>query len=456
LATPHERFALPFGLSDASGAAAAVRDGDVRSSDLVAAVLAALPERNADINAVVTTCADRATEEADRVDRSRASAARSGPLAGVPISVKEAFHTVGLPTTWGLRAHEGWMAAEDAAVVGRLRSAGAIVVGKTNVATMLADFAQTDSELYGRTNNPHDLARSPGGSSGGSAAAIAAGLTFLDYGSDLVGSIRIPAAFCGVYGLRPTAGTVPLDGFAPPGAPSAALPPDISWISTVGPIARTVADIRAALAITRDIRTSAPPARGALRLGVVLDDANAAVCSDIGAVLSDAVDRLAAAGVEFVAGWPPGVDPAGAMPSFGFALHRFMAAADPASPWRATDAEIDAERRRLAELRAAWSRYFDDVDAFVCPVNFTVAIEHDDRPFEQRVVHTVDGDRPYDEQPFWTAQPAVAGLPALAAPAGRTVAGLPVGMQIVGAARGDERVLDVAEQIAGVLGQPAL
>jgi amidase len=380
-------------------------------------------------------------------------------LAGVPISVKEAFHTVGLPTTWGLRAQEGWTASEDAAVVRRLRSAGAILVGKTNVATGLADFAQTNSELYGRTNNPHDLDRSPGGSSGGSAAAVAAGLTFLDYGSDLVGSIRIPAAFCGVYGLRPTPGTVPLDGFAPPRAPSAPLPAGISWVSTAGPIARTAADIRTALAITRDRRTALPPARrplsiGGLRLGVVLDDANCGVSSDVGAVLSDAVDRIAASGVEVIEGWPPGVDPAAVMSGFEFALQRFLAAADPASSWQASDAEIDDERRRLAALRAAWGGYFSGVDAFVCPVNFTAAIEHDDRPFE-RIVSTVDGERRYDEQPFWTAQPAVAGLPALAAPAGRTAAGLPVGIQIVGPAHGDETILGAAELIASVLEGPS-
>lgn len=276
-------------------------------------------------------------------------------------------------------------------------------------------------------------------------------------GSDLAGSIRIPAAFCGVYGLRPTANAVPQDGFAPPGAPATALPPDIGWVSTVGPIARTPADIRTALAITRDRGAPASPPRQplrlkGLRLGVVLDDPNCAIASDVGAVLSDAVDQLAAAGVDIEQGWPSGVDPAGAMPSFGFALQRFMAAADPSSDWSATDTQLEQERQRRGELRAAWSHHFTGVDAFICPVNFTAAIAHDDRPFDERTVETVDGTRRYDDQPFWTAQPAVAGLPALAAPAGRTRAGLPVGVQIVGPPAGDELILDVAELLAGILG----
>jgi amidase len=446
---------LPFGVADATEAAAGVRAGRLRSVALVEAMLQRLPTADADVNAMVTTCPDRARREAAAVDRAVASGAPLGPLAGVPISVKEAFHTLDLPTTWGLPEHAGWTAEQDAVVVQRLRAAGGVVFGKSNVATMLADFAQTYNELYGRTSNPHDLARSPGGSSGGAAAAVAAGLTFLDFGSDLVGSIRIPAAFCGVYGLRPTANTVPQDGFAPPGAPSAALPSEIGWVSTVGPIARTPADIRTALAVARG-GSGLPAARkplrlDGLRLGVVLDDPQSAVASDVGAVLAEAVDRIAAAGVQILEGWPPALDPASTMPSFGFAVQRFMAAADPTSDWAATGAEIEYQQRRLTALQAAWRDHFSAVDAFLCPVNFTAAIEHDDRPFDQRLVTTVDGERRYDEQPFWTAQPAVAGLPTLAAPVGRTATGLPVGLQIVGPRHGDDLIIDVAELLAGLL-----
>jgi amidase len=133
-------------------------------------------------------------------------------------------------------------------VVARLKRSGAIVVGKTNVAEMLADFGQTANEQYGVTNNPWDLTRTPGGSSGGAAAAVAAGMSFLDYGSDLVGSIRIPASFCGVYGLKPSVGIVPLTGFQPPGPP--APPSETTYMSALGPLARSAADLRLALELT--------------------------------------------------------------------------------------------------------------------------------------------------------------------------------------------------------------
>src|ERR1700730_13184395 len=136
------------------------------------------------------------------------------------MTVKEAFNVAGLHTTWGNPAFKDFVADSDATVVRRLKQTGAIIVGKTNVHFMLADFAQTANELYGVTNNPWDSTRTPGGSSGGGAAALAAGMSFLEYGSDLVGSIRIPASFCGVYGLKPTARSVPLTGFQLPGTPA--------------------------------------------------------------------------------------------------------------------------------------------------------------------------------------------------------------------------------------------
>jgi amidase len=191
-------------------------------------------------------------------------------------------------------------------VVRRLGAAGAIVVGKTNVAFMLGDFGQTRNDLYGVTSNPWDTTRTPGGSSGGAAAAVAAGMAFLEYGSDLVGSIRIPASFCGVYGLKPSRGIVPLTGFQPPGP---AVPPtEMTSMSAVGPLARAAGDLRTALRVTAGLEDPAakafswtlPPSRRSrlrdFRVGAVLDDPHAPVTGEVGAVLSDAVDALARAG----------------------------------------------------------------------------------------------------------------------------------------------------------------
>src|SRR5918997_13185 len=174
--------------------------------------------------------AEPRVQEAVAADDATARGDDAGPLHGVPMTIKDSFNVAELHTTWGNPAFKDFVADSDATVVRRLRQAGAIIVGKTNVAFMLADLGQTASELYGVTNNPWDTARTPGGSSGGAAAALSAGMTFLEYGSDLVGSIRIPASFCGVDGLKPSVGIVPLSGFQPPGPP--APPIDMTYMST--------------------------------------------------------------------------------------------------------------------------------------------------------------------------------------------------------------------------------
>jgi amidase len=209
-------------LQPATAVARMLRRRERSSRELTEAVLARIEAVNPSLNAVVALRAEEALAEAAAADEAAARGRGLGPLHGLPVTVKDAFDVAGLPTTWGNPAFAGHAAAADATVVRRLRRAGAVVVGKTNVAFMLGDFGQTANELHGVTVNPVDPARTPGGSSGGSAAAVAAGLSFLEHGSDLVGSIRIPAAFCGVYGLKPTAGIVPLTGFQPPGPPAAA------------------------------------------------------------------------------------------------------------------------------------------------------------------------------------------------------------------------------------------
>ncbi|WP_290050115.1 amidase family protein [Amycolatopsis solani] len=402
----------------ATEVAAGIRRGTLSSRELTERLLARIDAD--DLNAVVVTDRDTALAAAAAADR----VATAGPLHGVPITVKEAFDVAGLPTTWGEPAFAGHIADRDAVVVERLRAAGAIVVGKTNAHHLLADFGQTANPVYGRTLNPRDRTRTPGGSSGGAAAALAAGLSFLDYGSDLAGSIRIPAAYCGVYGLKPTAGTVPLQGFQPPGAP----PPKREFPSAVGPLARSAADLRLALSVTGERLDPSRRSRLAdFRAGVVLDDPACPVTAEVGEVLSDAVDALARAGVEVREGWPDGVDPAGQAEAFGFQVEWFFANGD-------VDGAGEQERRRLA-YAAAWDRYFRDVDVFLCPAVFTTAFRN-------------LGDR-YADQAFWIAQASLPGLPAVSAPAGGT---LPVGLQVIGPAHEDDTALTFAELAAAVVG----
>jgi amidase len=437
-------------LRTAGDAAAAIAAGEISSRELTEAVLRRIEAVNPQLNAVVELRAEEALSEASLADQ----AAAAGPLHGVPITVKEALNVAGLHTTWGNPAFRDYVADWDATVVARLRHAGAIIVGKTNAHFMLADFAQTFNEVYGRTNNPWDPELTPGGSSGGSAAAVAAGATFLDYGSDLVGSVRIPAAFCGVYGLKPSVGVVPLTGLQPPGPP--APPSEMRCMSTPGPFARAAPDLRTALAATAGPENPAyswslPPPRATelreFRVGVVI----AEVSSEVGAVVSDAVDALATAGVKIVEGWPEGIDPAAEAEAFDYHVQLFLALAQPDGSFERLSELIEYEQRRMA-ARTAWGRYFAEVDVFLCPVNFTAAFPHDPRPFEERTVPTPEGPRRYDEQPFWISHASLPGLPAVAAPVGRTAGGLPVGAQFIGPLFEDNTAITFAELAVGVVG----
>lgn len=398
----------------ATEVAAEIRRGTLSSREVTEELFARIDA--SDVNAVVATRRDFLLEAAP------------GPLHGVPMTIKDAFAVKGMPTTWGEPAFADAVADRDAAVVERLQAAGALIIGKSNVHRMLADFGQTTNPVYGRTLNPRDPTRTPGGSSGGAAAALAAGLSYLEYGSDLAGSIRIPAAYCGVYGLKPTPGTVSLRGFQPPGPPVAL---SREFPSTVGPLARSAADLRLALSVTADVPL-APSRRSRLedfRVGVVLDHPGCPVTGEVGAALSDAVDALARAGVRVREGWPEGVDPDVQAEAFGFQVELFFAAQEGREP-----TGVDEQERLRAALGAAWD--FTDVDVFLCPTVFTTASRHDDR------------DR-YDDQVFWIAQASLPGLPAVSAPVG---GGLPVGLQVVGPAHEDNTAITFAELAADVVG----
>jgi amidase len=449
----HQTLTLP-----ATEAARLLRRRELSSRELTEALLARIEAVNPGLNAVVELRGDQALAEAAAADQAAVRGGELGPLHGVPMTVKDSFDVAGLHTTWGNPAFADQVAGSDATVVRRLRRAGAIVVGKTNVAFMLGDFGQTANELYGVTGNPWDPARTPGGSSGGAAAAVAAGMSFLEYGSDLVGSIRIPASFCGVYGLKPSVGVVPLTGFQPPGPPAG--PSDMTYLSAVGPIARSAGDLRAALAVTAGPEDPAARAYAwalarprhtrlrDFRVGVVLDHDQAPVSSEVAAVLSDAVDGLARAGVTLLEGWPKGVDPVEEAESFGFHVRLFFAYQQPGDDLPPFAEVIGHEHRRMA-ARAAWGAYFDDVDVFLCPAAFTPAFPHDPGPFEARTIATPEGQRPYADLAFWVAHASLPGLPAVAAPVGRTAAGLPVGAQVIGPLFED----DTALSFAGLLGE---
>ncbi|HEY7273473.1 MAG TPA: amidase family protein [Actinoplanes sp.] len=435
-----------------------IRHGEVGSAEVVRAQLDRIRTGNPALNALIEVHADQALDAAGKADRAVRHNEPTDALHGVPISVKEAFGVAGFRSTWG---NPGWAehrSDRDATVVSRLIAAGAITVGTSNVPVMLADFGQTDNPVYGRTVNPWDPGRAAGGSTGGGAAAVAAGLSFLDYGSDLAGSVRIPAAFCGVYGLKPTVGIVPGTGFQPPGPP--APPSERTYQVAFGPLARSAADIRAALVCTAGpepprshaLRWSLPAPRHSrltdFRVRYVLDHPAAPVGGDVGSTLSDALDGLARAGVTLTEGWPDGVDPVADVTSFGAHLTLYFAHLGEPADLALPDA-IEQERHRMASRQAWQNCLTSDADVFLCPTVSTVAIPHDDRPFADRTVDTGRGALPYRNLPFWIAPASLTGLPALSAPLGGR---LPVGLQVVGPLFEDDTAITFADLAADVIG----
>ena len=222
--------------------AQAIAEGRLGALEACDAAIARIERTHAALNAIVVPDFERAREQARERDRQRAAGQRL-PLLGVPMTVKESFDVAGLPTTWGLPMFQAYRAAADAVAVQRLKAAGAVILGKSNVPVMLADW-QASNPVYGRTNHPLDPARTPGGSSGGAAAAVAAGLVPLELGSDIGGSISVPAAFCGVFGHKPTWELIPQRGHAIAGQEGAP-----TELAVVGPLARTADDLHLALQV---------------------------------------------------------------------------------------------------------------------------------------------------------------------------------------------------------------
>lgn len=284
--------------------AARIAQGTMTARDAVEVHIARIEQVNATLNAVVVKRYDEARAEADAIDARRARGEMLPPLAGVPVTVKECLDLAGTASTFGVRARSAMRATRDDPYVARLRAAGAIVIAKTNVAQLLI-FTETDNPVYGRTNNPWNPERSSGGSSGGEGAIVAAGGSALGLGTDIGGSVRIPAAFCGISSLRPTAGRCPDLGRAsvPAGQQAVA--------SQVGPLARSVDDIAAALALINgghglDHQAVVPLADyrevdiSKLRVTVLADDGVMTPSPAIARALREAAEMLRTAGAEIV------------------------------------------------------------------------------------------------------------------------------------------------------------
>jgi amidase len=454
-----------------------LRRRELGAVELLQLYLQRVDRFNPRLNAVVVRIDDAALDRARAADAALARGECWGPLHGLPITVKESFDLAGTPTTWGYEALTGNVATEHADAVQRLVDAGAIVFGKTNVPTSLADW-QTFNPVYGTTNNPWDLRRVPGGSSGGAAAALAAGLCALEIGSDIGASIRNPAHYCGVYGHKPTWGVVSMRGQQPPGVECM----DAVDIGVVGPMARSAHDLALAMdVLTSPVRAFGPhgwqpaawrdsgtPARR-MRVAILLDDPCAEVDGSVQQALIDLAAFLRAQGVQVAEDVRP-VDSrecyetyigllrsaTGAMldaATYRQAVERaqqFPAGDRGYAAWVARASTLshhgwvqhDQVRRKL---QRQWARFFEQHDLLICPTATTPAFEHNQRGERWERLLTVNGKpQPSTDQLFWAGYPGVVGLPATAVPLATSPAGLPIGAQIVGPAFGDPMCLRFA------------
>ncbi len=438
--------------------------------EVAEAHLQRIDEINPSLNAIVTLAPDV-------LDRARAAEGdlirgrKVGPLHGVPLTVKDTIDTEGLRTTSGSRLRAAHVPDRDATAVARLKSAGAIILGKTNTPEMAIPY-ETDNPVFGRTNNPHAIERTPGGSSGGEAAAIAAGLSPAGIGSDLSGSIRVPAHFCGIAGLKPTTGVVPMDGHTPTASGL------LSMGGCIGPMARTVADVALLFSVIAGKQTEGGPAleQGASalrgqRLAWYADDGVVPVTVETRVAIEAAAKALSSAGLEVNEERPPGVSEgsrlwielfsraaseqlrefyqgreAEAGPLVSALLSRFKSGTDLQGKIHTAEKVAAAvlERERLREDLLRWMK---TTPLIFAPVGSVPAFEHG----ASRV--DVNGQSISVFRAFSYSQTFnVFGLPSVVVPAGRSALGLPIGVQIVGRPFAEHTVLAAAAIVEKALG----
>jgi len=468
--------------ASANSLAREIRDRRIGCLELLDFYVGRAERYNPTLNAIVAWQVDKARERARAGDAALARGEVWGPLHGLPVTVKESFDVTGLPTTWGNPTWKDKIASENAVLVERLLRAGAVIYGKTNVPLMLQD-AQSYNEVYGTTNNPWDTTRGPGGSSGGEAVAQAAGLSALGAGSDIAGSLRNPAHYCGIYAHKPTWGLISTRGHAPPGIMT---PTDIS---VVGPMARRAEDLDLAMHTLAgpDLlqraawRVELPPPRrrrlGDFRVAVWASSSLCRIDTSVSDLFDRAVAAIARAGARVDDAARPGIADeeyhrlfmlllraatASRMRDEDFARQQEIAAtSDDDMSERATVARGatllhrawgSANEARI-KLRYAWHEFFTRFDVLLTPVAATAAFPHDHRPNgDERVVGVNGKSVPYAEQLFFAGLASLSYLPATAAPIGLTAEGLPVGLQIIGPECEDPTTIEFARLLAAELG----
>ncbi len=417
---------------------------------------------NPALNAIIQTDLATARADAEAADAALARGEIIGPLHGVPMTLKESYNLKGLPTTWGDPGLKNNVAAEDSLPAKRFKAAGAVIFGKTNVPLMLADW-QSYNAVYGTTNNPWDLTRTPGGSSGGASAALAAGMTGLEAGSDIGSSIRNPAHYCGVFGHKATYGVIPPRGHALPGAYA------FADISVIGPLARGAGDLETAFgvmagpeeheAVAWKFEPPPPRARSLkdLRIAFQFSSPVSEVDAEYAERLHDLAEFLAKQGAKVSDTALPDLDQVKAHRIYVALLRAATSGRAPDDLIRKNLAEVEtlapddhsyyAEMARAnvmrhrewlglnnerTRMRFVWGEFFKDWDVLLCPVAASAAFVQDQEGERWNRTITVNGKEiPTTDQLFWAGWNGVVGLPGTSAPIGFTRSGLPVGVQII-------------------------
>jgi len=440
-----------------------IREKKISPVELADAHLAKIERLNPKLNAFVHLDAERVRREARAAEAAVTKGKSVGPLHGVPISIKSSLEVAGLRCESGTRLRSGFVPAQDAPLVRRLRHAGAIVLGVTNTPEFLMAW-ETDNLLYGRTNSPWDLDRTPGGSSGGEAAAIAAGMSAGGVGSDGGGSIRVPAHFSGICGLKPTPGRIPSTGHFPASAGPFAL------IGVVGPMARTVADLKALFEVMQgpddgDACGAPVPLRWPgereiknLRVGYFADDGRTPVTAETRAAIQNAAEALRGAGFQVKPFRPHGLDEARELwkkffvkvagmlirPMFRGREHDLSPALRQFLEWSAAEPDLNGESLldawiRCDVIRANFLRQTREHPILLCPAAAIPAFRHGAREWQ------IDGTAVnYLDAWSYTEWFNLLGNPAVVVPVSHSAEGLPIGVQIVGRPWEEEHLLAVA------------
>jgi len=430
------------------------------------------------INAVTVTDPDRARKDAQVIDDARAKGANVGTLAGIPMTIKDGYDVEGMPATAGFPPFASRPKnCADAELVARARAAGAVIWGKTNVPIFLSDW-QSYNAIYGTTNNPYDVTRVPGGSSGGAAAALATAITPLEIGSDIGGSLRVPANFCGVTSLKPTWGKLPMRGHVPP-------PPGIDAevdLGVGGPMARNVDDLKLLWNVLNKSReTPRRDIKGA-RVAVWDEDPLLPLSRDVKDGVARAADALAKQGAQVEVIKAP-VDTRELIVNYMWLLISIISAGFPEStlnevartrdadlkafaasrdPWSlelnrlATTArpdEVIAAQRARQALKDRMTSFFQSYDAILMPIAPVTAFKHDhSEPFGARILDVDGKPTPYPTMLGWIALATALHLPSIAVQAGRSLSNMPVGVQIAAPWNGEARLFDYARAVEESLG----